>query len=112
MIPCKRSRERRQCRSLLEIAVNVDSEDRAVEHFGVQGTRTSFLNRRRKKEEKNGAVNPPLQVFQMSQSERRAEVFPQIQPVLLRNGHKHVDDRRVKLTPRAALDLFPGMGHR
>src|ERR1700687_3351229 len=59
-----------------------------------------------------GATAVGLQVLQMCQAERRAEVFPQIHPVLFRNGHKHVDDRWVKLTPGAALNLFTGMGHR
>src|SRR5467141_2860259 len=53
-----------------------------------------------------------LQVLQMRQAKRRAEVLPQIHPVLFRNGHKHVDDCWVKLTPRAALNLFASMGHR
>ena len=48
----------------------------------------------------------------MSQAERRAEVFPQLQPVLFGNGHKYVDDRRVKLAPGAALNLFASMRHR
>src|SRR5713101_9042749 len=48
----------------------------------------------------------------MSEAKRGTEVFPQIEPVLLRNGHKHVDDRGVKLTAGAALNLFAGMGHR
>src|SRR5712692_6119259 len=48
----------------------------------------------------------------MSEAERGTEVFPQIQPVLLRNGHKHVDYRWVELAAGAALNLFAGMGHR
>src|SRR5882762_11685662 len=57
---------------------------------------------------------PPcvLQVLQMRQAERRAEVLPQIHPVLFRNGHKHVDDRWVKLAAEAALNLFASMRHR
>src|SRR6267378_4771935 len=53
-----------------------------------------------------------LQVLQMRQAKRRAEVLPQIHPVLFRNGHKHVDDCWVKLTPRTTLNLFAGMRHR
>src|SRR5437016_10334681 len=53
-----------------------------------------------------------LEIFQVRQAKRGTEVFPQIQPVLLRDGHKHVDDRRVKLTPGATLNFFTGMGHR
>src|SRR6266446_8748317 len=47
----------------------------------------------------------------MSEAEWGAEVFPEIQPVLLRNGHKHIDYRWIKLAPGAALNLVAGMGH-
>src|SRR5438128_5367036 len=48
----------------------------------------------------------------MREAEGRAEVFAQVQPVLLRNGHEHVDDGGVKLAARAAINLRAGMGHR
>src|SRR6266852_1312898 len=47
----------------------------------------------------------------MSETERGAEVFPEIQPVLLWNGHKHIDYRGIKLAAGAALNLVAGMGH-
>src|SRR5260370_38876531 len=65
-----------------------------------------------RKEQKNGGIDPSLQVLQMREAEGRAEVLSQIHPVLLRDGHEHVDDRRVKLAAGAALNLFAGMGHR
>src|SRR5216684_3116314 len=53
-----------------------------------------------------------LEVLQVSQAERGAEVLTQIQPVLFWNGHKDVDDLGVELAAGAALDLFAGVGHR
>src|SRR6266478_2528282 len=47
----------------------------------------------------------------MSEAEWGAEVFPEIQPVLLRNGHKHIDYRWIKLASGPALCLVAGMGH-
>src|SRR6266853_4438948 len=52
-----------------------------------------------------------LQVLQMSQAERGAQVLTQVQPVLFWDGHKDVDDLRVELAAGAALDLFAGVGH-
>src|SRR5260370_38821938 len=65
-----------------------------------------------RKEQKNGGIDPSLQVLQMREAEGRAEVLSQIHPVLLRDGHEHGDDRRVKLAAAAALNLFAGMRHR
>ena len=48
----------------------------------------------------------------MGEAERGAEVFAKIEPVLLGNGHKHVDDTGVKLAAGAAFDFFAGVGHR
>src|SRR6266478_3812212 len=47
----------------------------------------------------------------MSEAEWGAEVFPEIQPVLLWDSHKDVDDRWIKLASGAALNLVAGMGH-
>src|SRR5713226_8519293 len=47
----------------------------------------------------------------MSEAEWGAEMFPEIQPVLLWNGHKHIDYRGIKLAAGAALNLVAGMGH-
>src|SRR5216684_2484597 len=47
----------------------------------------------------------------MSEAEWRAEVFPEIQPVLIWDSHKDVDDRGIKLASGAALNLVAGMGH-
>src|SRR5882762_496923 len=52
-----------------------------------------------------------LQVLQMSQAERGAQVLAKVQPVLFRNGHKDVDDLRVELAAGATLDLFAGVRH-
>ena len=41
----------------------------------------------------------------MSQAEWRAEVFPEVEPVLFRNGHEYVDDPGVELAAGAAFDL-------
>src|SRR5260370_42050918 len=47
----------------------------------------------------------------MSEAEWGAEVFPEIQPVLLWDSHKDVDGRGIKLAAGAALNLVAGMGH-
>src|SRR5882724_1950871 len=47
----------------------------------------------------------------MRQAEWGAEVFAQVQPMLLGNGHKHVDDGGVKLAAGAAFNLFARVGH-
>ncbi len=57
-------------------------------------------------------VRARLQILEMSEAEWRSEIFPQVQPVLFRNGHEYIDDRGVKLAPGTALDFFPGVGHR
>src|SRR5882762_9076872 len=56
--------------------------------------------------------NLDLQAFQVSETERRAEVFSQFEPVLFGDGHEDVDDLGIKLAARTALNLLAGVGHR
>src|SRR6266404_7006540 len=48
----------------------------------------------------------------MCQAERRAQVFAQLQPVLLGYGHENVDYFGIELGARAALYLSPGVRQR
>ena len=47
----------------------------------------------------------------MSETEGRAEVFAEIDPVLLRNGGEDLDDLGVELRAGAAANLFAGVRH-
>src|SRR6266849_6457084 len=80
--------------------------------FGIERRKMLRLAKRQNRLQGCRRYRKLLEIFQLRQAERGTEVFPQFRPVLFRNGHKHVDDRGVKLTPGAALNLCPGMGHR
>src|SRR6266566_6086036 len=110
-IPCKRSGGKASVYVfLVEFMLDESSADREVRPFETQDKPAPSLDcmKPRRKEWRD---NPPLQVLELREAERGAEVFSQIQPVLLRNGHKHVNHRWIKLAPGAAPNLFPGMGH-
>src|SRR5579859_6269214 len=53
-----------------------------------------------------------LEVAQVSEAERRAEVFAQVTPVLFGNGAENFDDLGIELRSRATTNFFAGVGHR
>src|SRR5579859_1712772 len=53
-----------------------------------------------------------LQISQVRQTERRAQIFPQFFPVVFGDGQKHFDDFGIELCSSAPLDLFACVGHR
>src|SRR5258708_39881178 len=53
-----------------------------------------------------------IQVFQLGEAERRAQVFPQFGPVLFGNRKKYFHDLGIKLSSRAPAYLFSRVGHR
>jgi hypothetical protein len=59
-----------------------------------------------------GKLPVDLQVLQVGQAEGGAKVFAQIESMVFRDSHEDVDDCRVKLAARAALDFCASVGHR
>src|SRR6202051_4096088 len=53
-----------------------------------------------------------IQIFQMSEAERRTQVFPQFHPVLFGDRQKHFHDLGIELRPGTPAYLFPRMRHR
>src|SRR6266404_6493463 len=70
------------------------------------------LRDRHGRDKMRGGTRLDLQVFQMSKTERRTEVFSQFEPVLFGDGHKDVDDLGIKLAAGATPNFFAGVGHR
>src|SRR5260221_13400470 len=53
-----------------------------------------------------------MQIAQMGEPEGRSKSFPQLAPVVFRNGQKDFGDFGIELSTSAALNLFAGVGHR
>src|SRR5579859_2705512 len=52
-----------------------------------------------------------LEISQVREPERRAQMFAQINPVLFRDCSEDLHDFGIELRPGAAANLFAGMGH-
>src|SRR6266851_3312819 len=59
-----------------------------------------------------GFLTKRLQILQVRQSEGRAKVLAQLQPVLFRNRQEYLYNPGIKLRPGAAFDLLSRMGER